>query len=65
MRVSRLVAWLVLVGAGAPAAGAQVRPDETTVLDSIAVLGNARVPTATVLALAAIPTGTPVSYRDI
>ena len=34
VRVSRLVAWLALLGAGAPAAGAQVRPDETTVLDS-------------------------------
>jgi outer membrane protein assembly factor BamA len=65
VRVFRLVAWLALLGAGAPAAGAQVRPDETTVLDSIVVLGNARVPTATVLAIAAIPTGTPVSYRDI
>ena len=65
MRVSRLVAWLALLGAGAPAAGAQVRPDETTVLDSNAVFGNTRVPTSTVLAIASIPTGKPVSYRDI
>lgn len=34
-------------------------------LDSIAVLGNARVPTASVLAIAGIPMGRPVSYRDI
>jgi outer membrane protein assembly factor BamA len=65
VRVFRLVAWLALLGAGAPAAGAQVRPDETTVLDSNAVFGNTRVPTSTVLAIASIPTGKPVSYRDI
>ena len=65
MRVLRLASLLVLLGAGASAGRAQVRPDETTVLDSIAVLGNTRVPTSSVLAVAGIPTGKPVSYRDI
>lgn len=65
MRVLRRLALVVLLGAGASAGQAQVRPDQTTVLDSIVVLGNTRVPTSTVLAVAGIPTGKPVSYRDI
>ncbi len=56
---------LTLLGAVPAAAHAQGRPDETTVLDSIAVLGNTRVPTPTVLTIAGIPTGKVVSYRDI
>ena len=63
--MKRATLLAVLLGTS-PAVGlAQVRPDETTVLDSIAVLGNTRVPAPTVLATAAIPTGRPVSYRDI
>jgi len=65
VRVLRRLALVVLLGAGASAGQAQVRPDQTTVLDSIVVLGNTRVPTSTVLAVAGIPTGKPVSYRDI
>ncbi|MBI2073499.1 MAG: outer membrane protein assembly factor BamA [Gemmatimonadetes bacterium] len=65
MRALRLAWLLTLLGAGATAGRAQIRPDETTVLDSIAVLGNTRVPTSSVLAIAGIPTGKPVSYRDL
>ncbi len=56
---------VALLGLLARTAGGQVQPEETTVIDTIAVLGNTRVPTATVLATAGIPTGRPVSYRDI
>ena len=54
-----------LLGALTQAGQAQVPTEGTTVLDSVAVLGNTRVPTASVLATAAIPTGKPISYRDI
>lgn len=63
--MKRATLLLTLLGVPASAGLAQVRPEETTVLDSIAVLGNSRVPTATVLATAGIPTGKAVSYRDI
>jgi outer membrane protein insertion porin family len=56
---------LALLGAFPLSARAQGRPEETTVLDSIVVLGNSRVATQTVLTIASIPTGKPISYRDI
>ena len=65
MPVLRRVSLTALLGVVASVGQAQIRPDETTVLDSIAVLGNTRVPTPTVVATAGIPTGRPVSYRDI
>lgn len=49
----------------APALHAQDRPGETTVIDSIAVVGANRVPWSTVLALIDVRTGQPISYRDV
>jgi outer membrane protein insertion porin family len=43
----------------------QVRPDETTIIDSIDVVGANRVPRTTVIALIDIPTGRPISFRDV
>jgi outer membrane protein insertion porin family len=54
----------VLAAVSAPVL-AQGRADQTTVIDSIAVVGNKRVPRATIVAQSAIPTGQTVSYRDI
>jgi outer membrane protein insertion porin family len=64
LRTRAPVLLLALLGALPPEARAQ-GPGETTVLDSIAVLGNSRVPTQTILTIAGIPTGRPISYRDI
>ena len=55
----------VAVSAPALAQGRQQDPNQTTVIDSIAVLGNKRVPRATIIAQSAIPVGQGVSYRDI
>jgi outer membrane protein insertion porin family len=54
-----------LLGALTRTGQAQGPTEGTTVLDSIAVLGNTRVPTAGVLATAGLSTGKPISYRDI
>jgi outer membrane protein insertion porin family len=61
------VGLLVCAGLGVlvEAGHAQVPTEESTVLDSIAVLGNTRTPTSNVLAIAGIPTGKAISYRDI
>jgi len=65
VRTVRLVSLLALLGTAVSTGRAQIRPDESTVLDSIAILGNTRVPTSTVIATAGIPIGKPISYRDI
>lgn len=61
----RPAAWGLLFACSATALGAQVRPDETTVIDSLDVVGASRVPTSTVLALIDIPTGRPISFRHV
>lgn len=48
-----------------PAAAQEPLLDETTVLDSIAVEGMQRVTRATILTLAGVPLGEPVSFRDV
>ena len=58
------VALCAAVGAPAFAQGRQ-DPNQTTVIDSIAVVGNKRVPRASIIAQSAIPIGQSVSYRDI
>jgi len=65
LRIRGLPLLLALLGTLPPPARAQGRPEQTTVLDSIAVLGNSRVASQTVLSTAGIPTGKPISYRDI
>jgi len=65
LRTRGLLLLLALSGVFPLEARAQGRAEETTVLDSIAVLGNSRVPTQTVLSIASIPIGKPISYRDI
>jgi outer membrane protein insertion porin family len=49
----------------APLALRAQEPSLTTVVDSVAVAGAQRVPAAQVLAVAAIPVGQPISYRDV
>ena len=51
----------VLIATGAPLAAQQ----EITVIDSIAVSGNQRNTRAAILATAAIPTGEPISFRNV
>ena len=58
----RLGAALLLA---APLALQAQEPSLTTVVDSIDVVGAQRVPAAQVLAVAAIPIGQPVTYRDV
>ena len=51
----------VLIATGAPLAAQQ----EITVIDSIAVSGNQRNTRAAILATAGIPTGEPISFRNV
>lgn len=61
----RAGAWACAIALLAPALHAQARPDETTVIDSVAVVGANRISATTVVALANIPVGRPISYRDV
>jgi outer membrane protein insertion porin family len=60
-------AWLLAAALALPGrVGAQEQQTAlTTVIDSIDVVGAHRVPRAQVLALAAIPVGQEISYRDV
>ncbi|GBD33388.1 Outer membrane protein assembly factor BamA [bacterium HR33] len=64
MRLGRGALGLALALAATPLEG-QGRPEETTVIDSIDVVGANRVPRTTVVALIDIPTGRPISFRDV
>lgn len=57
-------ALLLGVSLAIPAA-AYAQAGEGTVVDTVIVSGASRLPLTTVLTLAAIPTGRPISYRDV
>lgn len=63
MRRALFAAALAVVFAS-PGAAQQV-PDQTTVIDSIDVVGNHRTSRTSILSWARIPTGEPVSYRSL
>ncbi|MDH5805446.1 MAG: hypothetical protein OEZ54_09750, partial [Gemmatimonadota bacterium] len=62
-KLLRLVAFVLLL-ASSKSVSAQEQ-DETTVFDSVAVVGAERVGAATVISRAAIPLGQPVGFLDI
>jgi len=65
-RLTLLAAALTLGGAPRAALTAQERePSLTTVIDSIDVVGQRRTTRAQILALASIPLGQEISYRDV
>ncbi len=61
----RCLPLAVALAAVAPTVAIGQTPDETTVLDSIAVIGTNRVHPTTVVNRTSIPIGQPVSYRDV
>jgi outer membrane protein insertion porin family len=61
----RCLPLTVLLVAVTPTVATGQARDETTVLDSIAVIGTSRVHPTTVANRAGIPIGQPVSYRDV
>jgi outer membrane protein insertion porin family len=64
-RARRHLSLAVAFAAVVPTLSTAQTPDETTVLDSIAVVGTNRVHPTTVVSRAGIPLGQPVSYRDV
>jgi outer membrane protein insertion porin family len=63
----RSLLWLgaALIVAAPVGLPGQQPPGPTTVIDSVIVVGARRVPAAQVTAVAAIPTGQDITYRDI
>src|SRR5689334_21930591 len=63
--LKRVVALLALTAAGTPVFAQEAAPGACTTPDSIAVAGNVRVSTSTVLSSAGLAPRTTLNYRDI